>query len=111
MATPAFPAAFERSIAVTAIDGNDRPYVRANRGGYIDFAEHGVNITVPTGGDDLVVSGTSFASPLVAARIAAQLQAPSVERARAILADLRARALDLGDPGHDVIFGWGAVRN
>jgi minor extracellular protease Epr len=111
LAQPAYPAAFEGSLAITAIDANNRVYARANRGGYIDFAEHGVNLNVPTGGDDLVVSGTSFASPLVAARIAAQLQTPSVERARVILADLRAHALDLGDPGHDPIFGWGAVRN
>ncbi len=111
LAQPAYPAAFDGSLAITAIDANNRVYARANRGDYIDFAEHGVNLIVPTGGDDLVVSGTSFASPLVAARIAAQLQAPSVERARAILDDLRARALDLGDPGHDTIFGWGAVRN
>ncbi len=111
LAQPAYPAAFDSSLAITAIDASSRAYARANRGDYIDFAEHGVNLHVPTGGDDLVVSGTSFASPLVAARIAAQLQAPSVERARAILADLRAHALDLGDPGHDPIFGWGAVRN
>ncbi|HCK83184.1 MAG TPA: hypothetical protein DHW63_01270 [Hyphomonadaceae bacterium] len=111
LATPAFPAAFERSIAVTAIDGNDRPYVRANRGGYIDFAANGVNVRVQSGGHELLVSGTSFAAPLVAARIAEQMGTPSPTRATEILSELRQRAVDLGAPGRDPIFGWGAVRN
>jgi subtilisin family serine protease len=84
--------------------------VRANRGNYIAFAAPGVNINVRAGDEDLVVSGTSFAAPLVAAEIARQLQAPSVERARGVLHGLRQRAIDLGAPGRDPIFGWGAVR-
>jgi hypothetical protein len=110
LAQPAFPAAFDGAVAVTAIDSYDRPYARANRGQYIDYAAHGVNIRVAAGDDMLVVSGTSFAAPVVAARIAAHLQAPSPEGARAALNDLQAHAVDLGDPGHDPIFGWGAVR-
>lgn len=111
MATPAFPAAFDRSVAITAIDGNDRPYVRANRGGYIDFAARGVNVRVQSGRQDLVVSGTSFATPLVAAQIAERMETPSPARATEILAELRQRAVDLGAPGRDPIFGWGAVRD
>lgn len=111
LATPAFPAAFDRSVAITAIDGDDRPYVRANRGGYIDFAARGVNVRVQSGGQDLVVSGTSFATPLVAAQIAEQMDAPSPARATEILTELRQHAVDLGAPGRDPIFGWGAVRD
>lgn len=111
LATPAFPAAFDRSVAITAIDGNDRPYVRANRGGYIDFAARGVNVRVQSGSQDLVVSGTSFATPLVAAQIAERMETPSLARATEILAELRQRAVDLGAPGRDPIFGWGAVRD
>ncbi len=110
-ARPAFPAAFEGSLAVTAIDGRDRPYFRANRGGYIDFAAQGVDISVSTGNESLLVSGTSFSAPLVAAQIAARLRSPSPERARAIVDELRRDADDLGAPGHDPIFGWGAIRD
>jgi Subtilase family len=110
-AAPAYPAAFEGAVAVTAIDRRDRPYLRANRGRYIAFAARGVDIPVRTAQGDLVVSGTSFAAPLVAAELARQLRAPSPERARAVLNGLRERAVDLGDPGRDPIFGWGAVRS
>jgi|CXWL01.1.fsa_nt_gi hypothetical protein len=111
LARPAFPAAFAGSVAVTAIDGNDRPYMRANRGGYIAFAARGVNLSVGAGDDQHTVSGTSFAAPLVAAQIAARLHIPSAARARIVLEDLQARAIDLGAPGRDPIFGWGALRN
>ncbi|MEQ1618954.1 MAG: S8 family serine peptidase [Terricaulis sp.] len=110
-ARPAFPAAFEGSLAVTAIDGRDRPYIRANRGGYIDFAAHGVDISISTGNENLVVSGTSFSAPLVAAQIATRLSTPSPERAHAVVEELRLAAVDLGVPGRDPIFGWGAIRD
>lgn len=110
-ARPAFPAAFDGALAVTAIDERDRPYIRANRGEYIDYAAHGVDISVSTGSDNLVVSGTSFSAPLVAAQIAARLATPSPERARAVVEEMRNTAIDLGAPGHDPIFGWGAVRD
>lgn len=110
LATPAYPAAFEGAIAVTAIDGQDRPYVRANRGGYIDFSAHGVNVHVQSGDHELVVSGTSFAAPLVAAHIAQEMQTPSPAEAAEVLSDLREHAVDLGAPGRDPIFGWGALR-
>ena len=110
-ARPAFPAAFDGALAVTAIDERDRPYVRANRGEYIDYAAHGVDISVSTGSENLVVSGTSFSAPLVAAQIAARLTTPSPERARTLVAEMQNAAVDLGAPGHDPIFGWGAVRD
>lgn len=109
-AYPAFPAAFEDVVGVTAIDAEGRPYLRANRGEYIDFAALGVNLRVRTETEEIVVSGTSFAAPQVAANIAARLRAPSLGRASGIVAQLRAEAGDLGAPGRDPIFGWGALR-
>lgn len=106
-ARPSFPAAFEGVTAVTAIDEDGRPYIRANRGPYIDFAAPGVDVSV----DGARVSGTSFAAPVIAAEAAAHLHAPSPTESARVLTNLRARAEDLGEPGHDNIFGWGAVRD
>lgn len=110
-ARPTFPAAFDGVLAVTAIDDTDRPYVRANRGDYIDFAAPGVDVNVDVGGEVAQVSGTSFAAPRIAAEAASHLQSPSPAQATRVVAILRENAEDLGEPGHDNIFGWGAVRD
>lgn len=111
LARPAFPAAFDGSVAVTAIDENDRPYLRANRGSYIAFAAPGVNVNVRRAQGDLIVSGTSFAAPVVAAHIAARLTRPSPTRAAEVLRGLQREAIDLGAPGRDTIYGWGKIRD
>jgi hypothetical protein len=108
-ARPAFPAAFEGSVAVTAIDTEDRPYMRANRGSYIDFAAEGVAVRVQLGGRTVTATGTSFAAPVVAAQLSRRLDAPSREHADSALEALRSGVTDLGAPGHDPIYGWGAV--
>lgn len=110
-AQPIFPAAFDGVLAVTAIDAEGRPYIRANRGGYIDFAAPGVNVIVDVGGSPERVSGTSFAAPVIAAEAATQLHAPSPTEASRVLTRMRARAEDLGEPGRDDIYGWGALRD
>jgi len=109
LARPAFPAAFDGSIAVTAIDASGHPYRRANRGEYIAFAAPGVDLMVTSGGRAIRVSGTSFAAPLVAAEIAAHMRSPSPTQARAVIASLERRAVDLGEPGRDPVYGWGAL--
>ncbi|MEQ1490282.1 MAG: S8 family serine peptidase, partial [Terricaulis sp.] len=110
-ARPSFPAAFDGVLAVTAIDESDRPYIRANRGSYIDFAAPGVDVTVDVNGSVTRVSGTSFAAPVIAADAALRLHTPSRTESARVLTALRARAEDLGAPGHDNIFGWGALRD
>lgn len=76
-AAPSYPAAYPGVIAVTAVDANKRLYARANRGNYITIAAPGVDVWVPVatggnagGGKGKYVSGTSFASPFVAAAVA-----------------------------------------
>ena len=110
-ARPAFPAAFDGVLAVTAIDETGQPYVRANRGAYIDFAAPGVHVSVDMGGETTEVSGTSFAAPVVAAEAAARMSEPSPAASSRVLSHLRNRAEDLGAPGRDNIFGWGALRD
>ncbi|MGE0741939.1 MAG: S8 family serine peptidase [Hyphomonadaceae bacterium] len=110
LADPAFPAAYDGVVAVTAVDGSERPYLRANRGEYVDFAAFGVGVPVQLGDSTLTVSGTSFAAPIVAVRIAERLPAPSPEAASLAIDAVRNAAVDRGAPGHDPIYGWGVVR-
>ncbi|MCA1805907.1 MAG: S8 family serine peptidase, partial [Xanthomonadaceae bacterium] len=107
---PLYPAAQEGVIAVTAIDASRRLYRHANHGEHIVFAAPGVDIWVPRGNGDAFVSGTSFAAPhvtaLMAARRQSQPQAPWAEHLRALIDTTE----DLGEPGHDAMFGFGLPR-
>ncbi|GAM98304.1 hypothetical protein U91I_01937 [alpha proteobacterium U9-1i] len=109
LGAPSFPAALDGAVAVTAVDNTNHAYRRANRGDYIAFAAPGVDVEVPLGPNMVRVSGTSFAAPYVAARLAARHARPSASHARAAIDALRASAVDLGRPGRDPIFGWGLI--
>lgn len=109
VASAPFPAAYPGVIAVTAVDASGEVYRRANRGDYITFAARGVRISNADVGGAKVVSGTSFASPIVSAAIAQHLTRDATSVAQA-LDLLRREALDLGPPGRDSIFGWGEIK-
>ncbi|MFT3727212.1 MAG: S8 family serine peptidase [Terricaulis sp.] len=108
-AAPAFPAAYDGAVAVTAIDGTGHAYRRANRGNYVAFAAAGVDIPVALADHQVTVSGTSFSSPIVASQIAALMRTVSPAEARRALEALQHQAIDLGAPGRDPVFGWGAI--
>jgi hypothetical protein len=104
-----FPAAYPGLVAVTAVDGENRVYLSANRGPEIAFSALGVN--VEAGVDEGAyeeVSGTSFAAPVVAAHLARQ--SPGAANATQMVAGLSATALDLGAPGRDSVYGYGLIR-
>jgi subtilisin family serine protease len=107
---PQFPAAYDRVIGVTAVDENARVYLYANHGDCVDFAAPGVNLEVADQ-KGLIgrASGTSFAAPLVAARLAVLLDVPNVRGADAAVEALAARARDLGAPGRDPVYGYGLI--
>jgi hypothetical protein len=106
-AEPAYPAAYDEVIAVTAFDHDGRLYTKANRGAFIDFAAPGVEIwtAVPEGGR--VQSGTSFAVPYVAAQVAVEVARGAATDADSLRTLLRPRAADMGSPGRDDDYGWG----
>lgn len=106
-APPTFPAAYPQVVAVTAVDLERHPYRYANRGPYVRFAALGVDIAAPGSGPP--VSGTSFASPLVAVEIARRLAAPDREGAERAQHALQLEAVDLGAPGRDPVFGFGLI--
>lgn len=110
-AAPAFPAAYPGVIAVTAVDENGQVYRRANRGDYIAFAARGVRVASEYESTSAkiskTVSGTSFASPVVAAAIARRLDGTA--GLQGIIASLKSEARDLGAPGRDATYGWGEL--
>src|SRR6056297_4168206 len=109
-AEPAYPAAFAPVIAVTAIDRNGRVYRRAVRGAHVDLAAPGVEVwTAASVSGARWKTGTSFAVPFVTAAAALARAARPDLAAVQIAQDLRARALDIGEPGRDDIFGAGLV--
>jgi hypothetical protein len=103
---PTWPAAQHGVVAVTAVDAGRKPYRKASRGDYIDFAAPGVDIwTASPEGSGKYRSGTSFAAPFVTA-----LLANSQGQGGLALDVLRKGAVDLGVAGRDPVFGWGLTR-
>lgn len=108
---PLFPAAYSDAIAVTAIDQNRNVYRRAVRGDHIDFAAPGVNVWAAAsvkGGRPK--TGTSFATPFVAAAAALIKAGDPKATPQLISAKLSATASDLGEPAKDAVFGHGLIQ-
>jgi subtilisin family serine protease len=110
-ARPLYPAAYDGVIGVTGVDARHRVLVEAGRGTHVDFAAPGADMNAATQPPDRFspVRGTSFAAPIVAALLAATLDAPDPARSEAAIAELAARAVDLGPRGRDDIYGAGEV--
>jgi subtilisin family serine protease len=108
-ARPAYPAAYDDVIAVTAVDADRRIYEFANTGHYIDFAAPGVRIWTAIPGGGQYQSGTSFASPYVSVLTGLAVSRGHPRDPEAVRQTLRRRVVDLGTPGRDDVFGWGLV--
>ena len=71
-APPQYPASYPGVIAVTAVDQGGRALPEAGRAAHLDFAAPGADMAAALPGSGYTrVRGTSFASPLVAARLVA----------------------------------------
>jgi minor extracellular protease Epr len=110
-AAPAmYPAAYPQVLAVSASDEKHNIYRWANQGDYIDFAALGVNVlSAKAGGGEGRESGTSLASPVVAAAVACVYEKFGGQ-SELILAYLAQQAVDLGATGKDPIFGAGLIK-
>lgn len=109
-APPLYPAAYPQVVGVTGVDSRQKVLLEANQGDQVDFAARGADVLVSTPDGELMkVRGTSFAAPVVAARLALEQAAPSPQQGSASLAGLRSQAIDLGPRGRDPIYGDGLV--
>lgn len=108
---PAYPAAYDGVVAVTAISDQGLIYSKANTGSYIDFAAPGVRVyTAAPGGGGRLQSGTSFATPFITALMGLEIAKGNAMTSAALSAILKQNLKDLGLPGRDDIFGWGFAR-
>lgn len=105
-----YPAAYEGVVAVTSVDIERRIQVDASRGPEIAFAAFGVDVQVAALDKSYgMATGTSFAAPLIAARLALKVARPDVAASLSAQQQLRAEAVDLGAPGRDEVFGYGLI--
>lgn len=102
-APPAYPASYPGVIAVTGVDGRNRALIEAGRALHLDYAAPGADIFAQNAaGRPVKVRGTSFATPLVASRVALKLGGN-------LAAKLDAEAIDLGAKGIDATYGRGLL--
>jgi hypothetical protein len=104
-APPAYPASYYGVVAVTAVDRRERALIEAGRALHLDYAAPGADIFgLDARGRNRRLRGTSYATPLVASRIAQALAGPGNWR---MVVDAEAR--DLGARGVDDTYGRGLV--
>jgi len=106
----AFPASYSEVIAVTAMKGRKLVYKYANTGPHIDFAAPGTGIwTATPGGGGALHYGTSFAVPYITVTAAILKNAGRTKDAKTFRKLLGRAVKDLGKPGRDDVFGYGAL--
>ena len=109
-AKPAYPAAYDIVVAVTAVDRRSQIYRRANRGEHIDLAAPGVEVWTATSVSGArTQTGTSFAAPFVTAAAALLLQKNPQMTPSEVRRALENGATDLGRQGPDAVFGHGLI--
>lgn len=110
-APPLYPAAYPGVVGVSGVDPRRRVLPEAGQGPQVAFTAPGAELAVAAAGRGgyTVARGTSFAAPLVAGLLAAQLPRPDPQLAREAVDTLARSALDLGRPGRDPVFGYGLV--
>ena len=105
-APPSFPASYPGVLAVTGVDGRNRALIEAGRALHLDYAAPGAGmVAANAAGRWVEVRGTSFATPLVAARTPRAL----ADRGREWQAALDQEEQDLGKKGPDKVYGRGLL--
>lgn len=107
---PLFPADDPNVIAVAATDENDRLFKLSSPGPHIAIAAPGVDVVVavPNGRYD-IMTGTSFAAPMVSGVVALMMARNPALDVKTIRNILMVTARDLGSPGRDDQYGAGLL--
>jgi len=109
-APPRFPAAYKGVLGVTGVDRHHRALPEAGIATPVDFAALGADINgASPGGKTVPLRGTSFAAPMVAARLAAHYPSPNIARIENAVNALISEARDLGKKGVDKVYGNGLI--
>jgi subtilisin family serine protease len=113
-APPLYPASYPRVVGVTGVDAHNKALIEAARGPQVMFASPGADLAAADAEGYAAVRGTSFASPIVAALLAARLGAagvgvPNPELAAAAIAELAKSAVHPGKADRDLTYGFGLV--
>lgn len=104
-APPAYPASYAGVLAITGVDRKGRALIEAGRALHVDYAAPGAEVrAADASGRMRLWRGTSFATPLAAARVAEALASDTDWR---IALDREAR--DLGRKGPDATYGRGLL--
>ena len=110
--TPFYPAYYPTVIAVSGTDSNDNRYTSSNYGDWIDVAAPGVNVFScwwnGTGAYN-TITGTSMSTPHVSGTVALCMTLNPFLTPQEVRDLLRENAVDLGDPGFDIFFGYGRI--
>jgi len=107
---PGYPAAYPEVFAVGATTSDKQRAAFSNYGDYVDVVAPGDSIaSTYIGGQYAALSGTSMASPHVAA-LAGLIRSvnPSLTNVE-VMEIMRQTANDLGDPGFDQYYGYGEI--
>jgi subtilisin family serine protease len=110
--SPFYPASYDTVIAVSGTDRFDQRYNSSNYGNHIDVAAPAVDVYSCLGStfnNYGSLTGTSMASPHVCGLTALCLTIDPDLTPDEIRALLRDNAVDLGDPGFDIFFGYGRI--
>ncbi len=106
-----YPASYNSVVSVGMVDWNNQVPTSSRQNDQVEFAAPGVSVySTYRDGGYVYMSGTSMATPHVAAAAAVAWSA-APEKSNAQIRDvLRQTAYDLGDPGRDVATGFGLVQ-
>ncbi|WP_051525827.1 S8 family peptidase [Butyrivibrio proteoclasticus] len=108
-----YPAAYDSTITVSAVkkSGNTIMFASSysNYGSFIDISAPGSGIISTYPGGYKSLTGTSMASPIVAAAVADLIAADPSLSSSDIKRMLFESATDMGDPGRDDKYGYGVV--
>lgn len=116
--TIGYPAKFPSVMAIAATDSNDARASFSSVGPELSVAAPGVNVpsTVPTGSCKLCdtsgykqLSGTSMSTPHVVGTTALIMKANPNMTNTDIRKAIENTAIDLGNQGHDDLYGWGRI--
>ena len=101
------PKTLAGKMAWTPFDGRMRAYRYASQGPQISVAAWGVELSAAVPGGRRAVSGTSFATAVVAGALLRTPECTSARNPAAMKARMMAQAKDLGAKGADPVFGAG----